>query len=46
VCWPDGTNLRGNRVAVAADFPFQPLAPLVKLPPINIHAESTLVINN
>jgi Flp pilus assembly protein TadG len=46
VCWPDGTNLRGNRVTVAADFPFQVLFPLVPLPPINIHAESTLVINN
>lgn len=46
VCWPDGTNLRGNRISIAADFPFQALAPMVNLPPINIHAESTLVINN
>jgi hypothetical protein len=46
VCWPDGTNLRGNRIWVSADFPFQPLAPLANIPPINIHAESILVINN
>ena len=46
VCWPDGTNLRGNRVTVSADFPFRVLLPLVPIPPINIHAESTLVINN
>lgn len=46
VCWPDGTNVRGNRVLVSADFPFKVLIPLVPLPQINIHAESTLVINN
>lgn len=46
VCWPDGTNGRGQRVSVAADFQFRVLMPLVPLPPINIHAESTLVINN
>lgn len=45
-CWPDGTNIRGQRVSVSADFPFRLLTPLVPLPPINIHAESTLVINN
>jgi Flp pilus assembly protein TadG len=46
VCWPDGTNLRGNRVSVSADFPFRVLFPLVPLPPLTIHAESTLVVNN
>ena len=45
-CWLDGTNVRGNRVSVSADFPFRVLLPLVPLPPITIHAESTLVINN
>ena len=45
-CWPDGTNVRGNRVTVSADFPFKVLIPIVPIPPINIHAESTLVINN
>ncbi len=45
-CWPDGSNLRGNRVMVTADFPFELLIPIVPLPPINIHAESVLVINN
>jgi Flp pilus assembly protein TadG len=54
-CWPDGTNLRGNRVSVSADFPWQPLIDFQinffgvqfnPLPSINIHAESTLVINN
>lgn len=45
-CWPDGTNVRGNRVVVTADFPFRLLIPIVPLPPINIHAESVLVINN
>ncbi len=55
VCWPDGTNLRGNRVSVTADFPWQPLidfrfdlfgVQFTPLPTLNIHAESTLVINN
>lgn len=45
-CWPDGTNVRGQRVSVSADFLFQVLLPIVPLPPITIHAESTLVINN
>lgn len=45
VCWPDGTNNRGNRVSVAADFPFRLVLP-IPLPPLTIHAESTLVINN
>jgi Flp pilus assembly protein TadG len=45
-CWLDGSNVRGNRVSVSADFPFHVLIPFVPLPPINIHAESTLVINN
>jgi Flp pilus assembly protein TadG len=46
VCYPDSTNLRGNRVNVSADFPFRVLVPLIPFPPISIHAESTLVINN
>ncbi len=55
VCWPDGTNLRGNRVSVSADFPWHPLiefqldffgVQFTPLPTLNIHAESTLVINN
>jgi Flp pilus assembly protein TadG len=45
-CWPDGTNVRGQRVSIEADFPFRVLLPLVPLPTINIHAESILVINN
>ena len=55
VCWPDGTNLRGNRVSVSADFAWQPVVGFQinflgvqfnPFPTLNIHAESTLVINN
>jgi TadE-like protein len=39
-------NGRGSTVTVSATFTYRPLVPLVPLPPITIHAESSLVINN
>lgn len=45
VCWlPD--NGRDSTVTVAASYTYRTLVPLVPLPPINVSAESSLVINN
>lgn len=42
----DGDNARGATVTVTASYTYSSLIPLVPLPPINITAESSLVINN
>lgn len=39
-------NSRGATVTVTADYAYSTLIPIVPLPPINVHAESTLVVNN
>lgn len=39
-------NGRGSTVTVHATSTYSPLVPLVPLPPINVTAESSLVINN
>ena len=39
-------NSRGSTVTVTADYAYSTLIPIVPLPPINVHAESTLVVNN
>ena len=39
-------NERGNPVTVSATYTYSVLIPIVPLPPIAVHAESTLVINN
>jgi hypothetical protein len=41
-----GNNGRGQTVSVTASYTYRSLVPLVPLPPINVTAESTLVINN
>ncbi len=42
----DPNNGRGSTVQVVASYTYQSLIPLVPLPPINVSAESSLVINN
>lgn len=42
----DGDNRRGATVTVTATYTYSSLIPLVPLPPINVTAESSLVINN
>jgi Flp pilus assembly protein TadG len=42
----DGDNARGATVTVTASYTYRSLIPLVPLPPINVSAESSLVINN
>ena len=42
----DGDNARGATVSVTASYTYSSLIPLVPLPPINVTAESSLVINN
>jgi TadE-like protein len=42
----DGDNRRGATVTVTASYSYSSLIPLVPLPPINVTAESSLVINN
>ena len=42
----DGDNARGATVTVTASYTYSSLIPLVPLPPINVTAESSLVINN
>ena len=42
----DGNNARGATVTVTASYTYRSLIPLVPLPPINVSAESSLVINN
>ena len=44
--WTPNNNARGSTVTVSMDDTFRTLIPLVPLPPIGIHAESTLVINH
>ena len=49
--WLDGSGLPGNNgrgqtVRVEASYTYRSMVPLVPLPPINVIAESTLVINN
>jgi Flp pilus assembly protein TadG len=39
-------NGRGSTVKVVASYTYRSLVPLVPLPPINVSAESSLVINN
>jgi hypothetical protein len=39
-------NSRGSTVTVTADYAYSTLIPIVPLPAINVHAESTLVVNN
>lgn len=39
-------NERGSTVTVTATYTYAALIPLVPLPPISVHAESTLVVNN
>jgi hypothetical protein len=41
-----GNNGRGQTVSVTATFTYRSLVPLVPLPPINVTAESSLVVNN
>ena len=40
------TNGRGSTVTVAAVYTYTSLIPLIQLPPINVEAESSLVVNN
>jgi Flp pilus assembly protein TadG len=40
------SNNRGSRVTVTVSYAFDPLIPIVPIPPITINGESTLVINN
>lgn len=42
--FPD--NGRGSTVKVVATYTYRSLIPLVPLPPINVTAESSLVVNN
>lgn len=42
----DPNNRRGNTVTVTATYTYATVVPLLPLPPITVHAESTLVINN
>ncbi|MBA3236177.1 MAG: pilus assembly protein [Chloroflexi bacterium] len=42
----DPNNGRGSTVRVAATFTYTSLVPLLPLPPINVTAESSLVVNN
>lgn len=39
-------NGRGSTVTVAATYVYRVLIPIVPLPPITVHAESSLVVNN
>lgn len=42
----DPDNGRGSIVTVTASFTYSSLIPIVPLPPITVHAESSLVVNN
>ncbi len=42
----DPSNARESTVRVTATYTYSTLVPLLPLPPITVHAESTLVINN
>jgi TadE-like protein len=42
----NGTNDRENVVQVIVTYQFQPVIPLVPIPPIEVKGSSTLVINN
>ena len=44
--WGPLGNGRDADVNVAAVYTYQPLVPILPLPPITVNAESTLVINN
>ena len=41
-----GDNGRGSTVTVNAVYTYNSLIPLIQLPPINVEAESSLVVNN
>jgi hypothetical protein len=43
---PGGDNGRGSIVQVEATYAYTTIVPLLPLPPITVHAESSLVVNN